>query len=62
MTPETAILLILLAGGEIQETPFTDEYQCVKAAAKASEKGLQAYCIIPAPDKIEIMLDYPDER
>jgi len=58
------ILLIMLANGETQETRYPDnieaEWVCVQEAAKAQKNGNMAYCIIPAPDEVGLLEDYPE--
>jgi hypothetical protein len=58
------ILLIMLANGELHETHYPDnidaEWVCVQEAAKAQKNGNMAYCIIPAPDEVGILTDYPE--
>lgn len=60
MTPETITLLVLLASGEVQETPYSKEWPCVQAAAKLSEEGKQAYCVITTPDNQVNLEKYPE--
>jgi hypothetical protein len=58
------ILLVLLTSGEVQETHYPDnidaEWVCVQEAVKAEKNGNQAYCIIPAPDEVGLLDEYPD--
>jgi len=60
MTPETITLLVLLSSGEVQETPFDTEWPCIQQAAKLSEQGQQAYCVITTPDELVNLEKYPD--
>ncbi len=57
------ILLVIALSGETTETHYPDtieaEWACVQEAAKAEKNGNKAYCIIPAPDEVGILMDYP---
>jgi hypothetical protein len=60
MTSEAITLLVLLASGEVQETPYQKEWPCVQAAAKIAKQGKQAYCVITTPDQLQVLEKYPD--